>query len=125
MSSKYSEETKAAVLTALLEGQAVTHVADKYDIPRSTVSTWKRRDLGRISETVATQKKEELGDLILKYLRETLKTLTTQAEFARTKEWLAKQPASELAVLHGVQTDKAIRLLEALSATDEDTLTDN
>lgn len=115
MARSYSDEKKAAVLAALLEGQAVSHVADQYDIPRSTVSTWKRRDLGNVGETVASQKKEELGDLLVEYLRESLKALRAQVAHFGDPAWLAKQSADELAVLHGVQTDKAIRLLEALS----------
>lgn len=116
MASKYSDDTKAAVLAALLTGQSVSAVAKEYEIPKGTVASWKTRELGDISQTIATQKKEELGDLLLEYLRETVKTLIEQAKFARDVEWLKKQPASEFAVMHGVQTDKAVRLLEALRA---------
>ena len=119
--SKYSDETKAAVLAALLAGQSITEVAREYKIPKGTVSSWKSRELGDVSQTIATQKREALGDLLLDYLQETFTTLIAQARFARTKEWLEKQTGSEFAVLHGVQTDKAIRLLEALSASNDTT----
>lgn len=118
--SKYNDETKAAVMAALLTGQSITEVAKEYDIPKGTVSSWKARELGDISHTIATQKREELGDLLLEYLRETVKTMIAQSVFARTEEWLKRQTASEFAVMHGVQTDKAIRLLEALSARPSD-----
>lgn len=111
--SKYSDETKAAVIAALLAGQSVSAVAKEYDIPKGTVSSWKTRDVAG----VATQK-AEIGDLLIEYLTENLKTLRRQAELFRTEEWLMDQPASDAAVLHGVLTDKAVRLLEALSAAD-------
>lgn len=117
--SKYSDDTKAAVLAALLTGQSITAVAKEYNIPKGTVGSWKSRELGDMSQAIATQKREDIGELLLEYLRETLVTLKAQAIFARTEEWLRKQPASELAVLHGVQTDKAIRLLEAMGNAEQ------
>jgi hypothetical protein len=45
--------------------------------------------------------------------------LQIQAEAFSDKQWLAKQDASDVAVLHGVMTDKAVRLLEAMSAGDD------
>ena len=122
--SKYSDETKAAVLAALLSGQSINEVAREYKIPKGTVSSWKSRELGDVSQTIATQKRDELGNLLLTYLKETVTTLIEQARFARSKEWLEKQSGSEFAVLHGVQTDKAIRLLEAFSASEDTTSND-
>jgi hypothetical protein len=50
---------------------------------------------------------------VQRYLNEALETLAAQQIFFRNPEWLAKQPASDLAVLHGVSADKVIRILEA------------
>lgn len=113
--SKYSDETKAAVLAALMEGQSISKVAKEYSIPKGTVSSWKTRELA----DYATQK-SEVGNLLLEYLQENLKTLRKQARLFRDQDWLLKQPASDAAVLHGVLTDKAVRLLEALSADPDD-----
>lgn len=107
----YTDETKAAVLAALMAGQSISEVAREYNIPKGTVSAWKKRTT--VAEN-ATQKKE-IGDLLVEYLRTNLNTLRTQAEVFADKTWLKKQAAGELAVLHGVLTDKAVRLLEALS----------
>lgn len=113
---EYPNEVKAAVMSALLAGQSVTEIASEYKIPASTIRSWKSRQVnGEAVASVATQKREEIGDLLLDYLRTMLKTLRTQAEHFGDKEWLKDQGANELAVLHGVSTDKAIRLLEALS----------
>jgi len=58
VASNYSEETKAAVMSALLSGQSVGKVADDYNIPEGTVKSWKSRQLnGETVATVATEKK--------------------------------------------------------------------
>lgn len=119
MPQVYDPETKAAVMAALLAGQSVSEVAREYKIPRGTVKSWKsRQDNGESVAVVATQKREEIGDLLLAYLRTSLKTLTIQVEHFGDKSWLTTQDASSLAILHGVQTDKAVRLLEALAAAE-------
>ena len=117
--ANYSEETKAAVIAALLAGQAVASVAKEYKIPAGTVKSWKSRQLnGENVATVATEKRQEVGELLLQYLRENLETLRVQAVAFRDRDWLAQQGASESAILHGVLTDKAVRLLEAMSKSD-------
>lgn len=110
MRRKYSDETKAAVMAALLAGQSLGSIAKEYDMPKSTVSRWKN---GKVPMN-GTQKKE-IGDLIVRYLETNLEALQAQAEAFKNPEWLKKQTASDAAVLHGVMTDKAVRLLEALS----------
>jgi transposase-like protein len=113
--SKYSDDKKAEVMAALMAGQSVSAIARDYDIPKGTVSGWKKKvePFYDIPEQNATQK-GEIGDLILNYLRANLKALEQQVELFSEKDWLREQSASEAAVLHGVLTDKAIRLLEAL-----------
>ena len=116
----YSADTRAAVMAALLVGQSVSEVASEYNIPPATIRSWKsRQGNGNAVATVATQKKEEVGDLLLGYLQASLLALRLQAEHFGDKSWLTAQDASSLAVLHGVQVDKAIRLLEALTNADE------
>lgn len=103
-------------MAALLTGQSVSEIAKQYNIPPQTLRSWKSRQMnGESIVSVATQKKEEIGDLLLDYLRTMLSTLKIQAVHFGDTNWLKDQGANELAVLHGVSTDKAIRLLEALS----------
>lgn len=116
--NQYSDETKAAVMAALLAGQSVSSVAEEYDIPRSTVGYWKSQNDSPL-DSVGPEKKEAIGELLLDYLTETLITLKAQAIHFRDKSWLTEQSADQLAVLHGVTTDKAIRLLEALAKADD------
>jgi transposase-like protein len=112
----YSDEMKAAAMAALLGGQSVSKVAEEYRIPRGTVARWSselRRDLSKCFEH---EKKEAIGDLLIQYLEENLVTLREQSRHFRDAEWLREQGASEAAVLHGVLTDKTVRLLEALGS---------
>ncbi len=75
------------------------------------------------SGEIRSKRLEAFGNLLGDYLQETLTTLAVHAKHFRNSEWLQKQDAADLAVLHGVATDKAIRLLEAAEAasTDEPT----
>lgn len=122
MARSYSDETKAAVMAALLQGQSVSSLAKEYKIPKGTVSNWRRKaesEAGGVQEN-RTQK-NEIGQLITEYLKANLRALKAQAEQFSDKVWLRGQDADAVAVLHGVMTDKAIRLLEAFSADDSDT----
>jgi hypothetical protein len=99
-------------MAALLAGQSLGEVSRQYRIPEGTLHEWRRQLHG-----VQTLKDDgaEFGVLIAEYLRENLTTLAAQAKHFRDATWLSNQPANEAAVLHGVLTDKAIRLLEALT----------
>ena len=110
MGKRYSDETKAAVMAALLAGQGVAEIADEYNIPPATIRTWRSRQDITVSEEVA----DRIGYLLLEYLEANLETLKAQTRHFADPRWLSKQQAQELAVLHGVMADKAIRLLEAM-----------
>jgi transposase-like protein len=112
--SKYSPEVKAAVMAALLQGQSINSVAREYDIPPGTISNWKNRD--GVPKSGIQKKQEEIGELLIKLLHTNLVTLEIQSKFFQTEAWLNKQDAAGVAVLHGVVTDKSVRLLEAMSS---------
>lgn len=111
MASEHPPEVKGAVMAALLAGQGVTEVAKEYDLPTSTVSRWKARAREKAGRS------NDVGELLLDYLQENLRTLRAQAHAFRDPEWLRAQEADAAAVLHGVLTDKAVRLLEALEGS--------
>lgn len=121
--NEYDEAIKAAVMAALLTGQSVAEVAKRYEINPATVRSWKSRQQngGSVASiaTVATVKRERVGELLFDYLEAMLGTLKVQAEHFGDKKWLDKQHAESLAVLHGVSVDKAVRLLEALAGDDD------
>lgn len=108
----HSDETKAAVLAALLAGQGIADTAGTYHLPESTVRQW-AKELGPQFAEVRAKKAHDFDALIADYLEEVLVTLAVQVRHFRDVGWLQKQPASEAAVLHGVLTDKAIRILSA------------
>lgn len=114
--TNYNDEVKAAALAALLAGQTLATVAATFGVPIGTLKSWKSRTMGSESvASVASDKRERIGDLLLEYLEEGLTTLRDQVKVFRDESWLKTQTASELAVLHGVIADKQIRLLEALA----------
>ena len=118
--AQYSAEVHAACLAALLAGQAVGVVAGAYNVPVATLRSWKSRALGRVgpvgtAESGGGQRTvERIGELLVAYLVESLETLRAQLKVMGDGEWLKKQSAAEIAVLHGVGVDKALRLLEGL-----------
>lgn len=114
----YSEETKAQVMAALLAGQSVSQAAETYKVPRGTVAAWSA-EMNR-EQTDPNTKKERIGILLIEYLEANLETLKAQQQVFRDPTWLKQQSASEAAVLHGVLTDKAVRLLEALADTPDE-----
>jgi len=120
---EYSDEIKAQVMAALLAGQSVSSAAQQYKIPKGTVSSWRKVALRKATDSrvdeAATQKSTTLDDLLQGYVEENLVTLREQSVFFRDKQWLHKQPASELAVLHGVLADKTVRILEAYGGRGE------
>lgn len=117
----YSDEEKAAVLAALLVGQSVNSVAKQYKIPKGTVSSWQKREqekLGEIRQDAARQltggqAQTDIGSRLARYMEKSIESLTSQVEVMGEKDYLRKQGMQELAVGHGVQMDKLIRLLEA------------
>ena len=114
---QYDPETKAAVMAALLAGQSVDSVAGDYRLPVGTVKSWKAR--AKPVAAVDPQKASEIGDLLLDYLRSNLAALKAQATLFADPKWLQRQNAHEIGVLHGIMTDKAVRLLEAFGRADD------
>lgn len=119
MANAYDDQKRAAVLAALLAGQSVSRVARDYSIDRATVIRW--RDKAGLQRTpVPQEKQDEIGELVAGVLVETLGAIQVLARQARNQTWLDKQPASDLAVLYGVFTDKSVRILEALESAGVD-----
>ena len=100
-------------MAALLAGQGVTEVARAYNLPKGTVGGWKAEIE---TEQIRTKKGERLEGMVFDYLTANFEALRQQAEVASDQNYLRKQSADNLAVLHGVMADKAVRLLEAAAA---------
>lgn len=121
--SSYSDETKAAVMAALLAGQSVSSIAAEYEIPKGTVSGWKKiaDRYFTPSEQATTQKSaERVGELIIDLLTTELETLKSMAGQFADPAWIAKQDAADIGVLYGIIQDKVFRKLEALTRAASD-----
>jgi transposase len=109
----HTDETRAAALAALLEGQGVSQVAKVYRLPESTVRDLKKSiDSEKFAE-VRAKKEESLASLIENHLRQSLSAAANIANQTTNADWLAKQDAEKLGVFYGILTDKAVRILEA------------
>jgi transposase-like protein len=114
--ASYPDEVKA---TAIADSQLIGAgaAAAKYGIPLGTLTSWRcREDL----QPIAVIKKDRIGQLVFSYLEANLQALTAQAYVASDPDYINRQPADGLAILHGVMSDKSIRLLEALHASEPD-----
>lgn len=114
---RYSDEVKTACLAALMAGQEVGEIAGEYNVPETTLRSWKHRaHRDGADPIVAESDRAEIGTLLIAYLKEIIGAMRKQAVVFGDEEWLKKQSAGELGVLHGVIADKTVRLLEALEA---------
>lgn len=114
---QHSPEVKSAVMTALLLGQSVSSVAKEYNIPKGTVSGWKRKIKGVAK--IATQKRKPLEDKLIDLVYVQLDTLLTQHMAVSNPKWILMQSAADMAVLMGVTQDKLMRMLEAFGHDDD------
>ena len=103
-------------MAALVTGRAVAEVAREFQVPTSTISRWKTRvpSIVGMEDAEGVTPQSEVAALLLDYLRSGLGTVIAQHAVMQDQEYLQRQSASELAILHGVLIDKLVRLLEAL-----------
>lgn len=111
----YSTETKAAVVAALLEGQAISKVAKDFDIPFGTVNSWHTRNNKEdiMPNANNASQKKEIATLVIELLEAQLEAGRRIVE-AIDPAYIKEQDASAVAVLFGVINDKTFRMLEAL-----------
>lgn len=109
----HSDETRAAVLAALLAGQSVTKVAEQFALNHKTVIEW-RNAAGVGSTHVEPEKRAEIGGLVADLLRDVLTTLSVQAVAFRDEAWLRESDPAAAATNFGILADKAFRILSAL-----------
>lgn len=108
---RYPDEIKAAAI-ADSHFIGVGASAARHGIPTGTLKSWRSRDN---LQPIAAFKKDRIGQLVATYLEANLQALTAQAYVASEPEYIERQSAESLAILHGVMADKSVRLLEAIS----------
>ena len=104
-------------MAALMAGQGVSEVAREYNLDSGLVSRWKQGLSTEELQQVAVENSRRIEGLLLGYLEANLTALKAQASLAGDISYLKQFPPQQLAVLHGVMADKAVRLIEAASAS--------
>lgn len=112
-----SEETKNAVIGALLAGISVTETARRYQLPQSTVSRIKTEVPLKLDE-VGLETRDELDDVIVTHLRVQLAGMNRIAKQADREKWIDQQSAGSLAELYEKMSNHSLQLLEAASAVE-------
>lgn len=108
----HSDEVKAKVIAALLAGCGVCEIARELNLPHNTVSDYKAEIPEDKFDELRRKKGARIDDLVYDYLVQNLETLRVQSKVLSDEGYIKKQPASEMATLHGVMADKTVRLLE-------------
>lgn len=114
MATAYSDETKAAVLATLMTGASINATAKQFGVDRATVKRWRDGSGLAVAPSVAQEKKADLGEQLYGYLEDSIGALRSQLAVFGDADWLKKQSAADLAILHGVVADKTARLLAAV-----------
>jgi transposase-like protein len=109
---KVPDDMQARVMAALLVGAGVVEIARELGLPHQTVSDIKNTIPEDKLGEIRRKKGERIDDLVYDYLVQNLETLRAQAKAVSNESYIQKQPAGELATLHGVMADKTVRLLE-------------
>lgn len=109
------ESVKLAAMVDLVV-MSPAAVAAKYGVNPATVRKWKSREMRHLVTSV-TEKSERLQTLFYEYLEANLNAQIAQAYVAAEPSYIERQPAGELATLHGVLNDKLIRAVDALRPT--------
>lgn len=120
MGMRHDDAVKAAVIADLLNGLRISEAAEKHNLPVGTVKSWAHRmRTDKDSLLVTEDRAERIGDLVFDNLEAMLRTQNAILNHVSTQpQWLERQDASDLAILFGVISDKAFRILEALPEGD-------
>jgi len=135
VAKKIPDAIKAKGIALLLAGGTIGGVAKELGLSKGTVQRWHDSLKNAASDsrmhtentaiqvqtptvsdgrmhTVHTQKKS-IAERVFNLLDAQLETLTVQQAHFQDKTWLNRQSAADMAMLHGVLSDKALRMMEA------------
>lgn len=109
-------EVRARALAALLTGERPAVVARDLGLPEATVRTWRRRLRDGKSETLKNRAGGSLDELLVYYLESSIETLKAHSRHLAKPEVVRGIPTVEIALKHGAEVDRTIRILELLPA---------
>ena len=113
-------EVQAQIFALLVSGQFHhdSDLAKHLNISKGTVTKYKKMIPPDVLEQVRAVKKERVGELIVKFLEETLESLSMM-NAALTPDWYVKQDAPGLAIFFGVKVDKVAKILDSINRADD------
>lgn len=110
--TNYPPAVKAQVITAWELGTPKAKIARDLGVSRGYVQQVTR---GLPAQALlSSEKKDDLGELIYDYLVAGLRALAVQAREVSDPEYIKKQPADALYLLHGTIADKLILVLRGI-----------
>jgi transposase-like protein len=116
MRGRRTDDTvRAQIVAGLLTGAPVVEVAAQHNVSEQTVRNLQKAPEFREVWAEKENQRPNIPDLVEGYLAVLFASLTAQAQLVSTPEYLLRQPAGEVAILHGVMADKTFRLLAALT----------
>lgn len=114
-------EFRAQVLADIASGESLKSVSSRYHLSRTTLQLWSRDAQGanrsaiqNVHETREVGQPSRMPALLNAYIEQGIATLTKQLEVTSREEYIMKQSAGSLAILHGVTADKLLRVLAAI-----------
>lgn len=107
----HPEQLKAAAMAALLAGESAHKVARRFDLSRTTVRRWRAQAWSAVQNG---PQKSTIGDQLLGCVGESIETQQVQLRTMCDRDWLLKQSARDLAMLHGTVFDRMVCLFGAL-----------
>jgi hypothetical protein len=116
------DAVKAAIMGALLSGQFQhdSDIAEHLKVSKGTISKYKDLIPPEYLEQVRTQKKDQIGEMVMGFLEHNFESLKSVDAFINDPdlgpEWIGRQGAAELATFYGVKADKNLKLLELIEA---------
>ena len=114
----YDSSVRQRAISALRDGHTVRQVASDLGITTRTLRRWRAAlpedEQAEIVRRTALKKQADLGELIYGYLTTSLPSLTAQLRVMGDPVWIDRQNAREIAILHGMLWDRALRILTLL-----------
>ena len=101
---------KAAATAHLLTGASAAEASATSGVALRTVERIKAE---MAADGGGKQTSWDYAALVGAYLGECLQTLTRQVRVCGDPDWIAQQPARDLAIFHGVVADKVLAILAA------------
>ena len=107
------EDKKPEVITMLLEGKTITHIAKTLDLSKNTVSRIKDDLISGKYESQLVKIQNNLGDIIAESLSLHLQALNKIAIVATDENYLLNQDAKSIGELHKQIRDWTMDILTA------------